>query len=70
MKYFYTKSVKKSTYPPTITFERNKQLVDLQTNINELGTLTTGHVEADKLGTLTTGHTQADKHGKKGKRKV
>ena len=60
MKYFYTKSVKKSTYPPTITFERNKQLVELQDNVNELGTLTTGHAPADKLGALTTGHAKAD----------
>ena len=68
--------ISQETITPTITFERNKQLVDLQKNINELGTLTIGHsladkletftsgyAQADKLVTLTTGHAQADKHG-------
>ena len=53
--------ISQETNTPTITFERNKQLVDLQKNINKLGTLTTGHAQADKLETLTTGRTQADK---------
>ena len=53
-------NISQETNIPTITFERNRQLVELQNNVNELGTLTTGHAPADKLGALTTGHAKAD----------
>ena len=55
--------ISQETSIPIFIFERNKQLVDFQRNINELGTLTTGHAQADKLRTLMTGHAQPDNLG-------
>ena len=36
------------TNEPTITFERNEQLADLQNNISKLGTLTTSYSQGNK----------------------